>query len=97
MPSTHAKVGSSAKRKQELSQRERERLLPWLAEKIRGKTCSVPEHQKWRSSETTVLDYRANKRQSFFDNVEFGKSCLEAASGSFCVQVYRTLNTISFN
>lgn len=40
-----------------------------------------------------MLDCRANKRQSFFDNVEFGKVYLETASCSLCVQVNRTLNT----
>lgn len=34
------------------------------------------------------------KRQGFFfDSAEFGKAYLETASGSFCVQVYRALNT----
>lgn len=89
MPGTHTQVNISARCKQG----KRERLQAWLAGNIRGKHCSVQAHQKWRASETAVLDCRANKRQSFFDNVEFGKVYLETASCSLCVQVNRTLNT----
>lgn len=91
MPGTHSQVDSSARCKQERSQGER--FLPWLAENIRGKHHLVPVHQKQRASETTALDCRANERQSFFDNVELGNAGFKTASGSLCVQVYRTLNT----
>lgn len=63
------------------SQGEKERLLPWLAENIRGKYCSEPAHQKQRAREKAVLDCRANKRNSFFWHCRVWKGMLRNCKG----------------